>query len=149
DYLTLYTGSAADEWLSMAEDPPACTEESDWTGWVEYRRLEFTRESVTTSFKLLDEEAGAVFYLPGEEPAYGSVLLRNLPCVQVGAVGWHPVYGFGSATLQLVPGSNELNVYLHPEGGATLNVRVEWLGELPGGENGPELELASSGPCGL
>lgn len=149
DYLTLYTGSAADEWLSMAEDPPACTEESDWTGWVEYRRLEFTRESVTTSFKLLDEEAGAVFYLPGEEPAYGSVLLRNLPCVQVGAVGWHPVYGFGSATLQLVPGSNELNVYLRPEGGATLNVRIEWLGELPGGENGPLLELVSSGPCGL
>jgi hypothetical protein len=149
DYLTLYTGSAADEWLSMAEDPPGCTEESEWTGWAEYRRRECTRESVTTSFKLLDEEAGAVYYLPGEEPAYGSVLLRNLPCVMVGAVGWHPVYGFGSASLQLVPGSNELNVYLHPEGGATLNVRVEWVGELPGGENGPQLELASSGPCGL
>lgn len=149
DYLTLYTGSAADEWLSMGEEPPGCTEESEWAGWAEYRRREFTRESLTTSFKLYDEEAGAVFYLPGEEPAYGSVLLRNLPCVKFGAVGWHPVYGFGSATLQLVPGSNELNVYLRPEGSATLNVRIEWLGELPGGDNGPQLELISSGPCGV
>ncbi|MCG3184182.1 MAG: hypothetical protein ICCCNLDF_02294 [Planctomycetes bacterium] len=143
----IYAGSAADEWLSMQENTHDTIEESQWTGWTEEERREFTRESVTTSFAHLPNGRPRIVYY--EEPAYGSILLRNLPCVKFGAVGWHPVYGFAAATLQLVPGSNELNLYLRPEGSATLNVRIEWVGELPGGDNGPQLELISSGPCGL
>jgi hypothetical protein len=152
EWSVIGTGAPAEDWLNVRGEPYDWIEDSGWPGFVEGLRNERGRQNVHGDFKLQEYE-GTPVDSPVDEvfsaPLFGSVLLRNLPCVQIGAVGHHPLYGFGSATLQLVPGSNELNVYLHPEGSATLNVRIEWIGKPPAEDNSPLLELVSNGPFGV
>lgn len=151
EWAVIGTGTLAEEWLNVRGEPYDWVEDSEWSPWVNRLRHERCRENVRGEFKLLEYEEPSVA-APGDElfsaPLFGSLLLRNLPCVKIGAVGYHPAYGFNSATLQLVPGSNELNVYLRPEGAATLNVRIEWLGKQSDEDNSPQLELISTGPFG-
>lgn len=73
----------------------------------------------------------------------------DVPCISVGAVAWHPLYGTATATLKLESGRNSLDVFFTEPPCAELRVRVNSLPASDDPEDEVGIGLKRSGPYGV
>ncbi|MCA8919815.1 MAG: hypothetical protein KDB32_12115, partial [Planctomycetes bacterium] len=79
----------------------------------------------------------------------GVVDYHDLPCIGVGAVAWHPLYGTATATLQLESGRNSLDVFFTEPATSELRVRVNSQPASSDPGEFFELSLVRSSPFGV
>ncbi|MCA8915772.1 MAG: hypothetical protein KDB90_10200 [Planctomycetes bacterium] len=145
----LLSGMPGDLWFSMQPGDLEGQWEQGWSEYIDEFRRDQTRDGVICTLERSEDEPGPDFSTDLElDRKYGSLFLKDLPPLKIGAMAWDPVYGFGEATVQLMPGSNELNVYLKPTNTCSVKLRIEWLDEEPAGEQLPYLQIVRTGPYG-
>ncbi|MCB9895583.1 MAG: hypothetical protein H6839_14135 [Planctomycetes bacterium] len=144
------TGDSQELWYWMDEAPIDDLSLGNWNQETDLFRRNHTRDGVICT---LSEEPEPDFEPRIDstvewQPVRGSVFLKDLPQLSIGAMAWDPTFGFGQATVQLVPGSNELNVYLRPVASSTVKLRIEWLDDEPAALQQPYLQIHNVGPLG-
>ena len=136
-FALVYKEGGVSDLLALRDDDLEQVDEDGMAYWIDEYRSMAGNTGVSASFN--GKPVAEVNYAPGiddgpvfvsgdqREPVVrnGAATLRGLPCMRVIAAGWHSLYGFGTADLQMVPGSNELNVYLRGAPPGNLKVRVE------------------------
>ncbi|MCA8910697.1 MAG: hypothetical protein KDB82_03245 [Planctomycetes bacterium] len=159
-FALVYKEGGVSDLLALRDDDLEQVDEDGMAYWIDEYRSMAGNTGVSASFN--GKPVAEVNYAPGiddgpvfvsgdqREPVVrnGAATLRGLPCMRVIAAGWHSLYGFGTADLQMVPGSNELNVYLRGAPPGNLKVRVEWHGDGPDEDDELRLVMRNTGPYG-
>ena len=145
--------SGAEDWLDAFGDQDIVYHQTEsWREEANELRREIRADQVSCTLlgaRVEQDEPDVPWYVEEAAAAnqFGSVSYRNLPCVGVGVLAWHPRYGTATARMDLQSGSNELNVYFREDLACELRVKVDWM-PIPDERPEIELQIQRTGPQG-